>query len=68
MFRKFEPTKYMLISRDTAMINDYFSITKSQLIDLCHFCTIDATENDRPEIWVRDKKIYDANGDVLAVC
>lgn len=40
-FRKFEPVKRMIISRDTGLLNEYFSIEKSQLIDLHHFCTMD---------------------------
>jgi hypothetical protein len=40
MFRKFDPIKRMIISRDTGLINNYFTIEKSQLIDLYHFATV----------------------------
>lgn len=47
----------MIISRDTGMLNDYFSITKGQLIDLNHFCTLGAMENDTEETFaVMDSK------------
>jgi hypothetical protein len=37
MFRKYDPVLRMIISRDTGLLNDYFSITKGQLIDLYGF-------------------------------
>ena len=40
-FRKFDPITRMIISRDSGFLNDYFTITKTQLIDLYYFCTID---------------------------
>ena len=40
MFRKFDPVKRMIISRDTSLINNYFMIEKSQLIDLYHYATL----------------------------
>ena len=40
-FRKFDPVSRMIISRDTGFLNDYFAITKGQLIDLYNFCTMD---------------------------
>lgn len=40
MFRKFDPVKRMIISRDTGLLNEYFAIEKSQLIDLYHFATL----------------------------
>lgn len=40
-FRKFDPVTRMIISRDTGLLNDYFSIEKSQMIDLVNFCTLD---------------------------
>ena len=40
MFRKFDPVKRMIISRDTGLINNYFMIEKSQLIDLYHYATL----------------------------
>ena len=39
-FRKFDPVTRMIISRDSGMLNDYFAITKGQLIDLHYFCTL----------------------------
>ena len=41
MFRKFDPVSRMIISRDSGLLNEYFSIEKSQLIDLYYFCTMD---------------------------
>lgn len=49
MFKKFDPIRRMIISRDSGLLNDYFSITKGQLIDLYYFCTIGDMENDEPE-------------------
>lgn len=49
MFRKFDPIKRMIIDRDNGKLNNYFTITKGQLIDLYYFCTIGATVNDQPE-------------------
>lgn len=40
-FRKFDPVTRMIISRDTGLLNDYFMITKDQLINLYYFCTMD---------------------------
>lgn len=51
MFSKFEPVTRMIISRDSGLLNDYFSITKGQLIDLYYFCTIGKTENDEEETY-----------------
>ena len=39
-FRKFDPVTRMIISRDSGLLNDYFTITKGQLIDLYYYCTI----------------------------
>lgn len=39
MFRKYDPVMRMIISRDSRLINDYFSINKGQLIDLYMFAT-----------------------------
>jgi DNA-directed RNA polymerase beta' subunit len=39
-FRKFDPISRMIISRDTDLLNEYFTITKGQLIDLHHFATL----------------------------
>ena len=41
MFRKFDPVKRMIISRDSGLLNDYFAITKGQLIDLYHYATLE---------------------------
>ena len=49
--RKFDPIKRMIISRDSGLLNEYFSITKGQLIDLSHFCTMCGKENDQPETY-----------------
>ena len=38
LFRKYDPVKRMMISKDTGKLNPYFTIEKSQLIDLHHFC------------------------------
>ena len=55
--RKFDPIKRMIISRDSGLLNDYFSITKGQLIDLHYFCTIGKMENDRPQTYpVKDNE------------
>ena len=47
--RKFDPIRRMIISRDSGLLNEYFSITKGQLIDLLFFCTLGKMENDEPE-------------------
>lgn len=46
IFRKFNPVERMIMSRDSGLLNDYFSITKGQLIDLLYFaiCDKDAEE------------------------
>jgi hypothetical protein len=51
MFRKFDPIKRMIISRDNGLLNENFSIVKGQLIDLHVFCTIPKGENDRPQTY-----------------
>ena len=57
MFRKFDPIRRMIISRDSGLLNEYFSITKGQLIDLSYFCTIGPMENDQPETYpVKDNE------------
>ena len=40
MFRKFNPTERMLIDRATGLLNTYFALEKSQLIDLYHYATL----------------------------
>lgn len=57
------PIKRMIISRDNSMLNDYFSITKDQLIDLNFFCTMGEMENDTPETF----PVKDANGNIKYV-
>lgn len=49
MFRKFDPVERMIIDRDSGKLNDYFGITKGQLVDLYYFATIRHTENDQEE-------------------
>lgn len=51
MFRKFDPIKRMIISRDSGLLNEYFTVTKGQLIDLNFFCTVGETENDQPQTY-----------------
>lgn len=51
MFRKFAPIKRMIIARDTGRLNPYFSVSKSQKIDLYHFATCGEMENDTPETY-----------------
>lgn len=61
MFRKFDPIQRMIIARDTGLLNDYFNIEKSQMIDLNYFATIGATQNDEEETYPvmdNDKIIY----------
>ena len=50
-FRKFSPVERMIISRDTGLLNPYFTITKGDKITLYDFCTIGATKNDRPQTY-----------------
>ena len=56
MFRKFDPIRRMIVDRDSGFLNSYFTIIKGQLIDLYHFCTIGATENDQPETFPEGEK------------
>lgn len=48
IFRKFNPVERMIMSRDSGLLNEYFAITKGQLIDLYYFaiCDKDIDEND----------------------
>lgn len=39
IFRKYDPIQRMTIDRDSGYMNDYFSITKGQLIGLYAFAT-----------------------------
>lgn len=50
-FRKFSPVERMIISRDTGLLNGYFTINKGDKICLYDFCTIGATKNDRPQMY-----------------
>ena len=64
MFRKFDPIRRMIISRDSGLLNDYFSITKGQLIDLFYFSTLGKMENDEPQTYpVKDND----SGEVIYV-
>ena len=49
MFRKYDPVMRMIISRDSRLINEYFSINKGQLIDLYTFATYDGEEGCNTE-------------------
>ena len=55
MFRKFDPITRMIIDRDSGLLNDYFAITKGQLIDLYHFATFEESE---PVEKVEDPDIF----------
>lgn len=55
MFRKFDPIRRMIVARDTGLLNEYFSVTKSQKIDLYHFATCGAMENDIPETYPEEE-------------
>ena len=57
------PIKRMIISRDSGLLNDYFSITKGQLIDVNYFCTMGAMENDVPQTYA----VKDVNGKIIYV-
>ena len=39
-FRKFDPVSRMIISRDNGLLNEYFSLSKGQLIDLYYFLSL----------------------------
>lgn len=49
MFRKYDPVMRMIISRDSDLLNDYFSINKGQLIDLYTFATYDGEDDCNTE-------------------
>lgn len=40
IFRNYDPVRRMIISRDTGYLNPYFSIVKSERINLYWFCTM----------------------------
>lgn len=40
IFSKFDPVKRMIISRDSGYLNPYFSITKSEKINLYSFANL----------------------------
>lgn len=44
MFRNFDPIEKYIISRTTGKLDSNFTITKGQLIDLCHFATFEESE------------------------
>ena len=46
IFRKFNPVERMIMSRDSGLLNEYFTITKGQLIDLFYFTICDKDVND----------------------
>ena len=48
----------MVISRDSGMLNDYFSITKGQLIDLYNFCNLGENVCDTEERWQDESGNY----------
>lgn len=48
LFRKFDPVERMIISRDSGTLNEYFSISKSQLIDLYYFATMEVEDTELP--------------------
>lgn len=50
MFRKFDPVYRMMTSRDSGMLNDLFTITKSEKIDLCYMWEIGECEGDTEEM------------------
>lgn len=50
-FRKFSPVERMIISRDTGMLNPYFSISKGDMICLYDFCNVPGSENDTPQMY-----------------
>lgn len=57
MFRKFNPTRYMITSRDTGLLNDYFNITKGQKNDILEFCTYKPKEEVTSSSYtVKDRK------------
>ena len=69
----------MIISRDTGLLNEYFSITKGQLIDLYYFATIGKMENDEPEtypvldndtgeiIWVTEEEVNNYSSGIVPI-
>lgn len=46
MFRKFNPVERMIMSRDSGLINPYFSLSKNMLIDLENFATSEHDKSD----------------------
>lgn len=58
MFRKFDPVTRMIISRDTSLLNEYFSINKGQLIDLYAFASIERMECDTKEEYDEGEEPY----------
>lgn len=68
MFRKFNPVERMIMSRESGKLNEYFAITKGQLIDLMQFaiCDVDVTELDHDPYIKDDSKFreWQPNPDV----
>lgn len=56
MFRKYDPVMRMIISRDSRLINEYFSINKGQLIDLYTFGTYDGEDGCNTEEYYPDEE------------
>jgi hypothetical protein len=64
LFRKFDPIRRMMISRDTGYLNPYFSIQKGQLIDLLFFCTMGKQPGDREEVYEEIRKFIYKKGNL----
>ena len=65
LFRKFDPIRRMMISRDTGYLNPYFSIQKGQLIDLLFFCTMGKMKGDREEVYEAGYEMPESNYDTI---
>ena len=70
----------MIISRDSGLINEYFTIVKGQLIDLEFFCTMGDMPNDRKQtypvhpndnkeeiIWVEQEEVKNYKSGIVAL-
>ena len=40
-FRKYDPVSRMIISRDSGLLNEYFTLVKGSIIDLYYFATVE---------------------------
>lgn len=58
LFRKYDPVRRMVISRDSGLLNEYFAITKGQLIDLYNFCNLSPSDCDTEELWPDENGNY----------